>query len=263
MNNYIVSVLVAAFFAIPFSAQAVTVAELQAQIVQLSQLLNQLLAQKNLVQPSTTPPSLANCFVPTYDLYIGRTDADTNGEVKKLQLWLKAEGYFPDAQGTGYYGEKTAAAVMKWQKAHGMDFVTLTSGVGKQTRAKMQENCGKSVEAQCAKYDDPPVITSVMPASGPVGTKITVQGCNFLGFESDKNLWLKNSDGVKGVLHGERDGSNVVAKATIPVALCQTDTSYSGLACPSSLNLVPGTYSLQASSYGGMSNSLTFTVTAQ
>lgn len=36
---------------------------------------------------------------------------------------------------------------MKWQKAHGMDFVTLTSGVGKQTRAKMQEKCGVNSDA--------------------------------------------------------------------------------------------------------------------
>ncbi len=83
----------------------------------------------------------STCFVPQYDLYIGRTDAETGGEVKKLQLWLKAIGYFPDAQGTGYYGEKTAAAVVAWQKAHGMDFVTTKSGVGKMTRAKMAEAC--------------------------------------------------------------------------------------------------------------------------
>ena len=95
------------------------------------------------------------CFVPAYDLYIGRTDAETNGEVSKLQLWLKGQGVLLDVQGTGYYGEKTAAAVVRWQKAHGMDFVTVKSGVGKMTRAKMHEACGlaKKIGDPYGTYD--------------------------------------------------------------------------------------------------------------
>jgi hypothetical protein len=119
---------------------------LQDRIAALQQLVQMLVAQIAQIKAATTTPTSV-CFVPTFDLYIGRDDSQTNGEVKKLQLWLKSEGYFPDAQGTGYYGEKTAEAVMKWQKAHGMDFVTLTSGVGKQTRAKMQEACKNATNA--------------------------------------------------------------------------------------------------------------------
>ncbi len=209
---------------------------------------------------SIIPPTENGCFVPVYDLYIGRSDAQTNGEVTQLQMWLKNTGYFPDAQGTGYYGEKTAAAVMKWQKAHGMDFVTSKSGVGKQTRAKMKEVCLSATHAQCPQYDSPPVISSIAPSSGPVGTKIELTGCNFLGFESDKNLWIENSRGEKAIIHGERDASNTTLKATLASPLCTGDTSYSGLPCPSYLTLVPGVYSIYSSSWGGMSNRVSFTI---
>jgi peptidoglycan hydrolase-like protein with peptidoglycan-binding domain len=124
---------------ISFSSSASYSAE--QRVGALQEAVKQLVAQIAKIKASGSVTSSTTCFVPTFDLYMGRDDSQTNGEVKKLQLWLKSEGYFPDATGTGYYGEKTAAAVMKWQKAHGMDFVTLTSGVGNQTRAKMQEAC--------------------------------------------------------------------------------------------------------------------------
>jgi hypothetical protein len=85
MNKSIAGFLVALLFAPAIASSFVDCTEningcpttearivaLQAQIVQLTQLLQQLLAQKS--------PSLSGnptCFVPTYDLYIGRTDAD-------------------------------------------------------------------------------------------------------------------------------------------------------------------------------------------
>lgn len=339
----------------PSGSQEEKINILQQVLAQLTAVLSNLLAKKG--DPSTTQ---IGCFVPTYDLYIGRTDAQTNGEVKKLQLWLKAEGYFPDAQGTGYYGEKTAAAVTKWQKAHGMDFVTTKSGVGKMTRAKMQEACGSdstfegtynwdsagmtglpdsftpygevgtlyflenqdqvrikifgitslpysgsdscnvsrenvklrvsiqqpsgkiivkevlstghlspvkcaTAVAQCATYESKPIITSITPLSGPVGTTIEIQGCNFLGFEGDKELWFTNSKGEKGLLNGQSDAatraSNAVMRVTLAPKLCQVN-SYSGLQCPL-MELVPGVYTVYSNSWGGKSNVVNFTVTAQ
>ena len=115
---------------------------LQEQLKMLQAQLAALMAPK--APTSGSGHEGSSCFVPTYDLYLGRTDAQTNGEVSKLQLWLKGQGVFPDAQGTGYYGDKTATAVVRWQKAHGMDFVTATSGVGKMTRAKFAEQCSTS-----------------------------------------------------------------------------------------------------------------------
>ena len=163
----------------------------------LQEIIGKLTAQITVLQSGGgTNVSNTACLDLKYGLVIGSTDAATGGEVSKLQKFLLDNGYGdPDGdsgfllqRATGYYGAQTATAVVKWQKAHGMDFVTTKSGVGPMTRAKMK--CGMPVAAQCAKYDDPPVITSITPTSGPVGTTIMVNGCNFQGFEGDKVIWF-------------------------------------------------------------------------
>lgn len=73
----------------------------------------------------------SNCVTLSHNLVIGSTDVATQGEVSKLQQFL---GVSP----TGYYGSLTAQAVMQWQKANGMDYVTTKSGVGPTTRGKMK-----------------------------------------------------------------------------------------------------------------------------
>ena len=85
---------------------------------------------------SSTPR--ATCLDIRNDLYIGKSDSTTNGEVSKLQGFLIEAGVYPEALITGYYGSLTANAVVRWQKAHGMDFVTTSSGVGTMTRDKMK-----------------------------------------------------------------------------------------------------------------------------
>jgi len=97
---------------------------------------------------SSSSGTTSSCLDLTQNLYIGKTDTTTNGEVSKLQNFLLDSGYgdrdgdsgFLLQKATGYYGAQTASAVVKWQKAHGMDFVTAKSGVGPMTRAKMK--CG-------------------------------------------------------------------------------------------------------------------------
>lgn len=72
------------------------------------------------------------------NLMMGSTDAATNGGVSKLQRFLVAAGVYPEASVTGYYGNATAAAVVRLQKAKGMGFVTVKSGVGPMTREKLK-----------------------------------------------------------------------------------------------------------------------------
>lgn len=111
--------------------------------------------------------------------------------------------------------------------------------------------------------DSPPVITSITPSSGPVGTTIEIQGCNFLGGEGDKILSFMNSKGEKGVLNGVMDKttrtSNTVLKVTLSRTICKF-ISNSGLDCPV-LELAPGAYTVYSTSYGGNSNTVNFTVT--
>lgn len=107
-----------------------------------------------------------------------------------------------------------------------------------------------------------PVITSIVPFAGAVGTKIEIKGCNFAGFEGDKNLWIENDKGVKGILYGERDGDAKSIKATLTSSICQSDNSYRGKDCRVILVLTPGPYKIYTMPWGKNSNEASFMVTA-
>jgi hypothetical protein len=106
------------------------------------------------------------------------------------------------------------------------------------------------------------VITSLSSYSGPVGTKLEIRGCNFAGFEGDKNAWIENSEGIKGILHGEEGSTENLMKVTLSSPLCQHDISYSGLPCGAYLSLTPGTYKIYAAPWGPstLSNVVNFTI---
>ena len=85
-------------------------------------------------QPSTGTAS-ASCVSLTSDLYAGETDAQTNGQVSRLQSFLNVNP-------TGYFGPLTEQAVQNYQSSHGI----VSSGspdttgygfVGPQTRESM------------------------------------------------------------------------------------------------------------------------------
>ncbi len=105
-----------------------------------------------------------------------------------------------------------------------------------------------------------PVITSLSVDSGPVATKLEIKGCNFSGFEGDKNAWIKNSNEVRGILKGGIGSTSDLLKVTLKSPLCQGDTSYSGLACKDWLNLTPGTYKIYVEPWGKKSNEVDFTI---
>lgn len=125
--------------ATPLISFAQTSVSVQSQIDALLKQITQLQAQIAALRGQSTTPATgtSSCLNLNNALVIGSTDAATNGEVSKLQNFLIAAGMYPEARITGYYGTLTAQAVVRWQKAHGMDFVTLTSGVGPMTRGKM------------------------------------------------------------------------------------------------------------------------------
>lgn len=120
-----------------------------------------------------------------------------------------------------------------------------------------------SLPASCVdKPETRAVITSLSSYSGPVGTKLEIRGCNFAGFEGDKNAWIENSQGVKGILYGEQGSTEKVIKVTLKSPLCSQDNSYSGLSCSSSLQLTPGTYKIWTMPWGDntKSNLATFMI---
>lgn len=133
-------------FATPLISFAETSVSVQMQTDALLKQITQLQTQIAALRAQSTTPKvgISTCLNLNNALVIGSVDAATNGEVSKLQNFLIAAGMYPEARITGYYGTLTAQAVVRWQKAHGMDFVTLTSGVGPMTRGKLREACSTS-----------------------------------------------------------------------------------------------------------------------
>ena len=105
-----------------------------------------------------------------------------------------------------------------------------------------------------------PVIAGVSNETASVGDTLTIHGCNFLGFEGDKNVWIENSNGVKGVLYGTRNEDNENIQFTLKSPVCEQDNSYSGLPCQNSLTLAPGVYKLYVIPWGKKSNEVNITI---
>lgn len=118
----------------PIFVSADVISDIQAQI---KNLLAQIAALKT--APSN-PTGAGTCPSITRSLIIGSSDSLRDDEVSRLQQFLTDQGMYTGPV-TGYYGNLTAQAVVRWQKAHGMDFVTLKSGVGPMTRAKINASC--------------------------------------------------------------------------------------------------------------------------
>lgn len=113
------------------TAQAATLAELQAQIqtllVQITALQNQLQAMQGLT---------THCTVPASDLAFGNRGTD----VVALQSFLMDRGYSIPAGATGYFGSQTQNALRQFQAAQGIT-PALGYNFGTQTRARMQLLC--------------------------------------------------------------------------------------------------------------------------
>jgi hypothetical protein len=133
-------------------------------------------------------------------------------------------------------------------------------------------NCGLSVEtaeiacsalARLCIDSTQPSITSILPTPATVGSNIIVTGKNLNGFEGDKNIWIKNGAGQKGIIYGERDNLTTTIKFTLADKYCAVDTSYSGVPCPSYITITPGSYLVFVENQNGISNTLNFKVTAK
>ena len=123
----------------------------------------------------------------------------------------------------------------------------------------------QSLPTTCVdKPETKAVITSLSQYSGSVGTQLEIRGCNFTGFEGDKNAVIENAQGIKGILYGEPGSTEKIIKVTLKSPLCQEDNSYSGLPCSAYLNLIPGIYKIYTTPWGDLddtkSNFVIFTI---
>ncbi len=105
-----------------------------------------------------------------------------------------------------------------------------------------------------------PVVDSLVPSSGSIGSTIELHGLNFSGFEGDKFAWIENSSGVKGIIYGDLGSTDNMIRFALKNTYCTVDTSYSDAPCPSYLNIIPGSYHIFVMPWGQKSNSIPFTV---
>lgn len=129
----------------------------------------------------------------------------------------------------------------------------------KTTSALADQQTNQPIEC-IDELEGKPVITSLSVVSGTIGTKVEINGCNFSGFEGDKNAWIKNDKGIAGILHGEEGSTSKLLRIDLKSPLCQKDVSYSGLSCDTWLTLVPGKYQIYVTPWGKESNKLGFTI---
>lgn len=152
-------------FIAPFQqARAATIAELEAQILTLE-------AQLTAPQGQVAGVTNDSCLNLTYNLAFGSTDAQTNGEVSKLQAFLGGEV-------TGYFGSVTEQLVKNWQAAHGVvssgtPDTTGYGAVGPKTRAAIFEYSCSTAQLIAVDPSQDIVVAAIdtdADASGKYGT---------------------------------------------------------------------------------------------
>jgi|GEM_PF-3729868 len=100
-----------------------------------------------------------------------------------------------------------------------------------------------------------PIISQILPSSGPTGTKVTLTGTGFTSAENTINF-----GGIVNAVTGisSSDGNGTTLSFVIPSQLCN---QLSGSAvCPP---LKPGTYDVSVTNVNGTSNAVKFIVTGQ
>jgi len=137
-----------------------------------------------------------------------------------------------------------------------------------------QPTTSPSLPTTCVdEQEATPVITSISPVSGPVGTKVSISGCNFTGFEGDLEAVFVRSDGKEiplsggnwSVGYGGGAGRGKIMIVTV-ASYCESGSitgSYSGIASPcQKIQATPGVYKVYVTAWGKKSNLATFTVQA-
>ncbi|MFZ1988013.1 MAG: peptidoglycan-binding protein [Minisyncoccia bacterium] len=113
-----------------------------------------------------------SCTDLTNALYYGLRDEGTDGEVSKLQTFLRAQGYLNSAP-TGTFGASTVRAVQAFQSDHD---IQATGFVGAKTRAEI-----KSISCEEDQHEDF-TITSI---DGPTGLAVGKEGTWTVHVEGD------------------------------------------------------------------------------
>jgi hypothetical protein len=205
------------------------------------------------IRPTVTTapalPTYSNCVQLNRNFGLGSSDFTTGGEVSMLQNFLVSRGY-GNFTGRGYFGLLTFQAVKNFQRANN---VSPTGYVGPITRQRISfMTCGIIPVPQNV------VITSISPASGPVGTQVAINGSGFT-----QNNRIRFASG--GAVNVPSYNNGTLLYFTIPsyVGPCDWvgDTSPYRCLAPAQ-QVTPGNYQISVENQNGVSNFVTFVVTS-
>lgn len=194
-------------------------------------------------------------------------------DVSQLQLYLASQGIYSGPR-TGYFGPLTQQAVKTWQAQQN---IAQTGVVGVLSRAAFAQTCSlppvmntgtTSVATTTASTSIK--IISMMPNSGPVGTKVSLMG---IGFTSDNTVHFGASiiPHVAGVVNDAQTcpapdsdtcapGLRKIITVTIP-QMSMPPCIYSQPRCMIAQMLtVPGVYKIWVENATGVSRAFDFTV---
>lgn len=188
----------------------------------------------------------ATSIMPCYSFPRGMYFGSRGSEVINLQQFLASNGYFT-AGATGFFGPLTFRAVQSFQADNG---IAAVGSVGPLTRAAIARIwCRPILPPQREVF-----LRTMDPASGPVGTQVTLKGN---GFTRDNTI-VFGSGVVMNV--PSYDGSTLTF--TVPDGISPR-CFYSNPRClMASQQTMTGNYGISVENTNGTSNSIVFVVTS-
>lgn len=217
-----------------------------------AQTFTQVGSQTQVGAASTSFPA---CIHITNGLFLGASDKFmSGGNVMRLQNFLISNGYLSSGNATGFFGPLTFSAVAKFQRANGVSAIGL---VGPQTRAKiLAVSCGAPIPPVVNPGNPQfgvPTVTSVSPASGPIGTTVTVYGSGF-GANTTVNFGGSFGPNVRVINSG-------TLTFTVPSQLLPA-CAYGNIVCLiGGSPVTQGSYQVSVKNSVGTSNSVAYWVT--
>ena len=148
---------------------------------------------------TVTGAPLGSCAAPTHDLSLGTSDSDVSGDVTVLQQFLVLQGttIYPQQLVTGFFGNATQAAVMRYQTATN---ISATGFVGPLTRAAIAAQCAGTTPGtptpSTTKYS-----FSVTPTSGEAPLSVTFSAINAETLETGLTYVVDFGDNSRGSMN--------------------------------------------------------------
>ena len=218
----IAAILVVGANAVPPSASALTVDEIQTQIKSLLAKIAELQVQMRAattVQTTPVDPTIAPtpnrhriCAMLNRNLAVGARGDDVQG----LQEFLNTEGYL-STTATGYFGPMTANAVARWQASQG---VSAVGSMGPMSRERIRIWCGGGNTGCTKEY---------APVCGSKPIVCITTPCNPIQ-QTYGNRCLMSADGATFAYEGAcRDATR--SPSADPQCKKWTDGKYCGETC--------------------------------